>query len=45
MTTIAAHGCSLDFGPWVVVHARDAELRDALVNGDAHLTRLEGEFC
>ena len=45
MTTIAAHGCSLDFGPWTVVHARDAELRHALANGDAHLTRLEGEFC
>ncbi len=31
-------------GPWLLVHARDHALTDAIVGGDAFLTRLEGEW-
>lgn len=31
-------------GPWTLIHSRDAEIVDAIQQGDAFLSRLEGEW-
>jgi len=31
-------------GPWTLIHSRDAELRAAIEEGDAFLSRLDGEW-
>lgn len=46
MDVLADKKCNFSFAePWVLVHSRDPELLKAVYEGDAFLTRLEGEWC
>lgn len=46
LPALSSRGCYLNCGPpWVMIHARDPEILQAINCGDAFLTRLEGEWC
>jgi hypothetical protein len=46
MSAFAARKCLFHHrGYWTLVHSRDPQLLDAIRQGDAFLTRLEGEWC
>ena len=45
MSPLDEHNATLGLGPWALAHSRDPRITAALASGDAHLTRLEGEFC
>jgi hypothetical protein len=45
ITSLSAERCLFSFnGLQMLVHSRDADLREAIQQGDAFLTRLEGEW-
>jgi hypothetical protein len=46
MGAFGARGCFFQHrGGWMLVHTKDAELIQAIQQGNAFLTRLEGEWC
>ena len=43
---LSARECYLKGGPpWVLIHARDPEILQAIDRGDVFLSKLEGEWC
>jgi len=46
LETVGFKDCILSCGnPWVLAHARDADLLECVCQGRAWFTRLEGEWC
>jgi hypothetical protein len=46
LETLGLRRCFLACGnPWVLAHAKDPELLDAVCQGRAHIARLDGEWC
>ena len=46
LPALSSRSCYLNCGPpWVMVHARDPEILQAVERGDVFLSRLDGEWC
>jgi hypothetical protein len=46
LPALSSKECYLNCGPpWVMVHARNPEILQAIDRGDAFLSKLEGEWC
>jgi hypothetical protein len=46
MPALSARNCYLNCGPpWVMIHARDPEILQAVERGDVFLSKLDGEWC
>lgn len=41
---LSSMGCALSQGPWMLVHSKQADVLDAILSGEAFLSRLEGEW-
>jgi len=41
---LSSTGCALSHGPWMLVHSRQPDVLDAILSGEAFLSRLEGEW-
>ena len=41
---LSSHGCALSHGPWMLVHSKQPDVLDAILSGEAFLSRLEGEW-
>ena len=41
---LTSQGCALSHGPWMMVHSKHADVLDAILSGEAFLSRLEGEL-
>jgi hypothetical protein len=41
---LSAQGCGLGQGPWMLVHSRQTDVLDAILSGEAFLSRLDGEW-
>jgi predicted N-acetyltransferase YhbS len=40
---LAAYGARIDYGPWMLVHAGDKRIEDAVLSLDSNLSMLDGE--
>ncbi len=46
LPALSSRGCYMNCGPpWVMIHARDPEILQAIDRGEAFLSKLEGEWC
>jgi hypothetical protein len=41
---LSSKGCALNHGPWMLVHSKQPDVLDAILSGEAFLSRLEGEL-
>ena len=41
---LSSLGCALSQGPWMLVHSNHTDVLDAILSGEAFLSRLEGEW-
>lgn len=41
---LSSLGCTLSHGPWMLVHSKQPDVLDAILSGEAFLSRLEGEW-
>jgi hypothetical protein len=41
---LSSKGCALSHGPWMLVHSKQPDVLDAILSGEAFLSRLEGEW-
>lgn len=41
---LSSKGCVLSHGPWMLVHSEQPDVLDAILSGEAFLSRLEGEW-
>jgi hypothetical protein len=41
---LSSHGCAFSHGPWMLVHSKQPDVLDAILSGEAFLSRLEGEW-
>jgi len=41
---LSSQGCALSQGPWMLVHSKQPDVLDAILSGEAFLSRLEGEW-